>query len=102
MQSIINSVLNEKSTRDSQLEFLDSSVSQDLPNIDDKLETLFKNKRARIVVAGIGGAGNNAVSRLTDIGVDGAKTIAINTDLERKYLSRWVAFINNFKWTLNT
>jgi cell division protein FtsZ len=34
----------------------------------------------RIVIIGCGGAGNNTVNRLYNIGVDGADTIAINTD----------------------
>jgi cell division protein FtsZ len=34
----------------------------------------------RIVIIGCGGAGNNTVNRLYNIGVDGAETIALNTD----------------------
>ncbi|MEF8802068.1 MAG: cell division protein FtsZ [Halolamina sp.] len=34
----------------------------------------------RIVIVGAGGAGNNTVNRLYNIGVDGAETVAINTD----------------------
>lgn len=34
----------------------------------------------RIVVVGCGGAGNNTITRLHNIGVEGADTIAINTD----------------------
>jgi cell division protein FtsZ len=34
----------------------------------------------RIVIVGAGGAGNNTINRLYNIGVDGAETIAINTD----------------------
>ena len=34
----------------------------------------------RIVIIGAGGAGNNTVNRLYNIGVDGADTVAINTD----------------------
>ncbi|WP_254546300.1 cell division protein FtsZ [Halomarina pelagica] len=34
----------------------------------------------RIVIVGCGGAGNNTVNRLYNIGVDGAETVAINTD----------------------
>src|SRR6056297_2191823 len=34
----------------------------------------------RIVIVGCGGAGNNTVNRLYNIGVDGADTIALNTD----------------------
>ena len=34
----------------------------------------------RIVVVGCGGAGNNTINRLHNIGIDGAETVAINTD----------------------
>ncbi|NHN65679.1 cell division protein FtsZ [Haloarcula sp. JP-Z28] len=34
----------------------------------------------RIVIVGCGGAGNNSVNRLYNLGVEGADTIAINTD----------------------
>jgi len=39
-------------------------------------------RRCRIVVLGIGGAGNNTVNRLLEIGIAGAECIAINTDLQ--------------------
>ncbi|MBP2172152.1 cell division protein FtsZ [Methanococcus voltae] len=35
---------------------------------------------AKIIVVGCGGAGNNTISRLTEIGIEGAETIALNTD----------------------
>ncbi|MCK4424719.1 cell division protein FtsZ [Candidatus Bathyarchaeota archaeon] len=35
----------------------------------------------RVVVAGVGGAGNNTVTRLMEMGVTGAECVAINTDL---------------------
>jgi len=38
--------------------------------------------RYRIVVLGIGGAGNNTINRLVEAGVAGAECIAINTDLK--------------------
>ncbi|MFB6076089.1 MAG: cell division protein FtsZ [Candidatus Aenigmatarchaeota archaeon] len=41
--------------------------------------------QAKIVVVGAGGAGNNTVTTLHEMGVDGAETIAINTDA--KHLS---------------
>lgn len=34
----------------------------------------------RITIVGCGGAGNNTVNRLYNIGIEGAETIAINTD----------------------
>jgi len=36
--------------------------------------------KPKIVVVGCGGAGNNTVSRLVRIGLEGARTVAINTD----------------------
>lgn len=39
-------------------------------------------KGARIVVVGCGGGGNNTVNRLTTIGIEGAQTVAINTDVK--------------------
>jgi len=43
---------------------------------------------ARILVLGAGGAGNNCVTRLSDIGVKGAQTIALNTDAKQLSVSR--------------
>ena len=40
----------------------------------------FEVKDARIMVVGSGGGGCNTVNRLTNLGVKGAKTIALNTD----------------------
>jgi cell division protein FtsZ len=61
--------------------------------VDSALENAEKEKRdvdpspeaddfgdPRIVIIGAGGAGNNTINRLYNIGVDGADTIAINTD----------------------
>ncbi|MFB6303468.1 MAG: cell division protein FtsZ, partial [Haloferacaceae archaeon] len=45
---------------------------------DDDADDQFGDPR--IVIVGAGGAGNNTVNRLYNIGVDGAETIAINTD----------------------
>jgi cell division protein FtsZ len=40
----------------------------------------FSVKKARIVVFGCGGAGQNTVTRLTEMGIQGANTVSINTD----------------------
>ncbi len=42
-------------------------------------------KEAKIMVIGIGGAGNNCITRLTEMSVHGANTVAVNTDV--KHLS---------------
>jgi cell division protein FtsZ len=40
----------------------------------------FSVEQPRIVVMGCGGGGSNTVNRLTDMGIQGAATVAINTD----------------------
>ncbi len=50
--------------------------------LDGELEKLLSRTKARIVVLGAGGAGGNTMSRLTEIGVAGADTVAVNTDAQ--------------------
>jgi len=48
-------------------------------NDDDEIAS-FQAAQARIVVMGCGGGGCNTVNRLTEMGIRGASTIAMNTD----------------------
>jgi cell division protein FtsZ len=50
--------------------------------IDAELEALLSKQMARIKVVGVGGAGNNTINRITEIGVKGAEIIAVNTDAQ--------------------
>ncbi len=43
---------------------------------------------AKIKVIGVGGAGNNAVNRMVDVGVTGVEFIAVNTDRQALLLSK--------------
>jgi len=43
--------------------------------------------KAKIIIVGVGGAGCNTVSRLTDIGASGAQIIAINTDKKHLFIT---------------
>jgi cell division protein FtsZ len=65
MQDIVNEALerSEQESRD----------QPDSPDADDFGDP-------RIVIVGCGGAGNNTINRLYNIGVEGAETIAVNTD----------------------
>ncbi|MBN2042864.1 MAG: cell division protein FtsZ [Candidatus Aenigmarchaeota archaeon] len=60
---------------------------EDTDTITEKVKDEFDLDvmKAKILVMGAGGGGNNCISRLTEIGVKGAKTVAINTDA--KHLS---------------
>ncbi len=52
------------------------------------LELDFKTSLANIKVVGCGGAGNNAINRMIDAGVDGVEFIVINTDRQALTISR--------------
>ncbi len=52
---------------------------------DDELADLLESVSARILVVGVGGAGNNAITRLMEVGVEGAETLAANTDAQDLY-----------------
>lgn len=49
---------------------------------DEELLELLENRRTQIKVVGCGGAGNNTISRLVQVGIVGAETVAINTDAQ--------------------
>ena len=72
MDSIIkNAVSNAQETKA-------PAMSKD----DEELLAVLKTHQARIKVIGVGGAGNNTLDRIAEIGVEGARTIAINTDAQ--------------------
>jgi len=48
--------------------------------IDEELRSILESKKTRIKVVGCGGAGNNTITRLMQVGITGAETIAVNTD----------------------
>ncbi len=49
---------------------------------DEELRRILESKKAEIKILGAGGAGGNTISRLMQVGVVGAETIAINTDAQ--------------------
>ncbi len=49
---------------------------------DEELEELLKRRTTTIKVVGAGGAGNNTLNRLAEVGIEGAETIAVNTDAQ--------------------
>ena len=50
--------------------------------IDAELEEMISKQRSKIKVIGVGGAGNNTINRISEVGIIGAETIAINTDAQ--------------------
>lgn len=57
-------------------------LSSNISEIDKELEELLKKQSAKIKIMGIGGGGNNSLSRMREIGIKGGELIAINTDAQ--------------------
>ena len=49
---------------------------------EDQISSLLQEALPKIQVLGIGGAGNNAIDRLIEVGITGAQTVAMNTDAQ--------------------
>ncbi|MBU0661843.1 cell division protein FtsZ [Candidatus Micrarchaeota archaeon] len=49
---------------------------------DQELTELLKTARAKIRVIGIGGGGGNTIQRMSEVGIVGAETFAVNTDAQ--------------------
>lgn len=63
----------------------EKKVSSD---IDDGLVELIEGNKTNIFVIGAGGAGNNTISRLNEMGIEGATTITVNTDAQDLFYSQ--------------
>jgi cell division protein FtsZ len=89
MDSIVKSALNRtvggtcEDTPQARFK-LESTSGATYANVDyyklAEQEFGFSIKKAKIAVCGCGGAGQNAVTRLTEMGVEGASTISLNSD----------------------
>lgn len=49
---------------------------------DAEIRSMLESRRTKIKIVGCGGAGNNTITRLMQVGVVGAEAIAINTDAQ--------------------
>ena len=49
---------------------------------DEELKQIMESKKTQIKIVGCGGAGNNTITRLNEIGIVGAETIVMNTDAQ--------------------
>lgn len=86
MESIIKGALARSFGEESpQRRFkLESTSGATYANVDyyklAEQEFGFSVKKANIMVVGCGGAGQNAVTRLTEMGIEGAQTLSLNSD----------------------
>ena len=81
MKSLIKESLNDDS-KAKPTERLNNIIDSSSNDIHDILQEYMEKSKAKIFVIGAGGAGNNTISRLGEIGIEGAETISINTDAQ--------------------
>ncbi len=67
-----------------QRDFTTKEISHNQANsdIDAELRNILAGQQTRIKVVGAGGAGNNTINRIAEVGIKGISTIAINTDAQ--------------------
>lgn len=53
-----------------------------LSEVDEQLMKLIDGLKTSIKVVGVGGAGCNTITRLSEIGIEGAETVTMNTDAQ--------------------
>ncbi len=85
MKSIIDNTIKESEKRRDR-KTMEKRRGYD-SSIDQELEDIIHRSRAKICVIGTGGGGNNTISRLTEIGIEGAETISMNTDAQDLFYS---------------
>jgi cell division protein FtsZ len=73
LDSIINSAMSNTNTE---------KEPRKINNLDPELEELLSQQNAKIKVVGAGGAGNNTINRINEVGIMGTETIAVNTDAQ--------------------
>lgn len=61
---------------------LTEKIREKVVEEDEELREILESRRTQIKVVGCGGAGNNTVTRLMQVGIVGAETVAINTDAQ--------------------
>jgi len=86
LKSLINKTIKESEKRRERSTIEEHNSYDD--NIDNDLKEIIQRSRAKIFVVGTGGAGNNTVSRLAEIGVQGAGTLSVNTDAQDLFYSK--------------
>ncbi len=79
MKSLINDSLKDSKANSPDVPDLSNA---NLDDINGELVDLINQSRTKIFVIGAGGAGNNTISRLGEIGIEGAETISVNTDAQ--------------------
>ncbi len=92
MESIVRSAFNRSFGTEKALSPGVQGRLEEMENIDWEARVAeefdIQMRKAKIMVVGIGGAGCNTVTRLTEMGVSGADIIAMNTDAKHLAITK--------------
>lgn len=79
---MVDTIIREVTRRNSSVDAGLKRTPQKTSEIDEELEQLIALQKAKIKVIGCGGGGNNTINRISEVGIAGSETIAINTDAQ--------------------
>ncbi|MCF2144253.1 MAG: cell division protein FtsZ [Candidatus Heimdallarchaeota archaeon] len=85
MESFIKNITEKEKVPDL---FAPKEGQHEANDVDNDLRKIIENMQAKILVIGVGGAGNNAITRLNESGIVGAVTLAANTDAQQLLYSK--------------
>ena len=85
MESFIKNITEKEQVPDL---FPKDDTKHDSNDVDNDLRKIIEEIQAKILVIGVGGAGNNAITRLNQTGIIGAITLAANTDAQQLLYSK--------------
>lgn len=63
-------------------QFSERSITDKAIAADEELRSILESRKTQIKVVGAGGAGNNTITRLMQVGIVGVETVAVNTDAQ--------------------
>ncbi|MEK6974286.1 MAG: cell division protein FtsZ [Nanoarchaeota archaeon] len=79
---MVDTIIRDVARRNSGVDVSLKRTPQKTSEIDEELEQLIALQKAKIKVIGCGGGGNNTINRISEVGIAGSETIAINTDAQ--------------------
>ena len=74
--------------KESEQRMEEKETSNLVSDIDKELGEIINGIKTNIYVIGAGGAGNNTITRLNEMGIEGAETISVNTDAQDLFYSQ--------------
>jgi cell division protein FtsZ len=79
---MVETIIREVTRRNQGVDLGLKRQPQKTSDLDEELEQLISQQKAKIKVIGCGGGGNNTINRISEVGIAGSETIAINTDAQ--------------------